>query len=327
MCGFHDASGKPIGHQHSGHNHEPRPEVTITVRTAGKTATAQRSVGRAMANRMRSRRAFLGEFGRNTVALAVFSPIVAAACGSDGDSASGDDSEPGDQATASGDANTADGETTATSPDDSSGGTAGDSDGLRWGRADLGFVSAFVLARGNSAAIIDTGVAGSAAAIGQTLQAMGLSYTDVEHLILTHKHGDHAGSLTEIMGSATNATVYAGQADLDGIDASGVDDGIVPLVGGEDVFGLQMVASPGHTAGHMCVLDDNTGLLVAGDALFTEGGQVIEGPERFFEDIPQSRQTIKDLAALSYNTLLVGHGDPIESDASAEVARLAESLG
>ena len=87
-----------------------------------------------------------------------------------------------------------------------------------------------------------------------------------------------------------------------------------------------MLATPGHTAGHMAVIDHAAGLLVAGDALFTNSGGVSEGPPRFFDDIPQSRDTIRALAQLSFNTLLVGHGDPIEGNADTAVADLAASL-
>ena len=78
---------------------------------------------------------------------------------------------------------------------------------LVWARTNLGFVSAYVLVRGNTAAIVDTGVAGSAAAIGQTLVDLGLNYSDVEHVILTHNHSDHAGSITEVSVSYTHLTL------------------------------------------------------------------------------------------------------------------------
>ena len=253
------------------------------------------------------------------MALAVFTPILAA-CGVNNDS--------DDAAASSGDADTDSGETATDTTAQETTTTAQaeaaeeTGDGVRWARANLGFVSAYVLARGNSAAIVDTGVAGSAAAIGDTLGTLGLTYDDVEHVILTHNHGDHAGSIAEVTAMASSAAVYAGEADLTGIDA----EDIVPLAGGEDVFGLNMVHSPGHTAGHMAVFDENAGILVAGDALFTEDGGVIEGPERFFADVDQSRESIRQLAALSYNVLLPGHGEPIELAADTAVADLAASL-
>ena len=193
---------------------------------------------------------------------------------------------------------------------------------LVWARADLGFVSAYVLARGNSATIVDTGSAGSAAAIGRTLADLGLNYSDVAHVILTHNHPDHAGSINEVLLEAINATAYAGEADLGSLPRD-----LVGLVGGEDIFGCEMVPTPGHTPGHMAVIDHQAGLLVAGDALFSENGGVVEGPPRFYDDIAQSRVSIAAMAALTFNTLLVGHGDPILDRADTAVGALAASFG
>ncbi|MEM7094586.1 MAG: MBL fold metallo-hydrolase [Actinomycetota bacterium] len=193
---------------------------------------------------------------------------------------------------------------------------------LRWARANLGFVSAYVLARGNQAAIVDTGVPGSATAIGESLATLGLNYADVAHVVLTHHHQDHAGSIGEVMAQAVNATVYAGEADLSDID----QNPITGLVGGEDVFGFEMIPTPGHTAGHMCVIDHQASLLVAGDAIFGDAGGVVEGPERFFADVAESRESIKAMAELTFNTLLLGHGEPIEDRADTAVAALANSF-
>lgn len=196
------------------------------------------------------------------------------------------------------------------------------SESLTWARTNLGFVSAYVLVRGNAAAIVDTGSAGSAAAIGETLNTLGLNYSDVAHVILTHRHGDHIGSINEVLADAVNAQVYAGELDREAIpgDISGV-------TGGEDIFGFEVLPTPGHTAGHISVIDHQAGLLVAGDSIFTnDDGQPVEGPARFFDDVPQSRESIKAMAALTFNTLLVGHGAPIETGADAAVAALAASL-
>lgn len=306
MCGNHHHPG-------SGGASEPTGPV---FRPAPRAVSAPPLLVRA-----RSRRAFLGEVGKGTLALAVLSPALAACAGSGDDEAS---SSAGDDQTPTSDTEAAEATGTSTSaPADQADQTSDDADqAIRWARADLGFVSAFVLARGNTAAIVDTGVAGSADAIGRSLVDLGLTYDDVAHVILTHKHGDHAGSIAEVVERSPRAQVYAGLPDLDAIDA----DSIVGLTGGEDVFGLEMLATPGHTAGHMAVIDHDSGLLVAGDAIFTDDGGVTEGPERFFEDIPTSRQSIRDLAALSFNTLLVGHGEPIEDMADTAVAALAASL-
>ena len=57
-----------------------------------------------------------------------------------------------------------------------------------------------------------------------------------------------------------------------------------------------------------------------------DAGGVVEGPERFFSDVPESRRSIEKLAQLTFNTLLFGHGEPIEDRADTAVAALAASL-
>ncbi len=291
MCGFHSSDGTPIGHVH---NHPPRTMP----------------VGPQPLSGARSRRQFLGEFGKGSLALAVLTPAVLAACSS------------GESDELAGGQSTADGSTVNESTNSESTEDAPATNTLRWAQAELGFVSAYVLARGNKAAIVDTGVSGSADAIGRSLTDLGLTYNDVEHVVLTHHHGDHAGSIAEVMDRSVNATVYAGEADLDSITT----EAITGLVGGEDIFGFEALHTPGHTAGHIAVIDHDAGLLVAGDAIFTDGGSALEGPDRFFDDVPLSRQSIREMAALSFNTLLVGHGPPIEGGADAAVAQLAAAL-
>jgi len=251
----------------------------------------------------------LGGMSKGAVAMAVVTPMFLAACSSD-------DNSPTVQATGSTSSDpTAAPGTTAGSP------TTAGLEPVTWARANLGFVSAYVLVRGNTAAIVDTGVSGSANAIGETLATLGLNYSDVAHVILTHNHSDHAGSIVAVLGEAINATAYAGEADLGPLPSD-----IVGLVGGEDIFGFEMLPTPGHTAGHMAVIDHQAGLLVAGDAIFADAGVPIEGPSQFFTDVPQSRDSIRALAALTYNTLLLGHGEPIEDGADAAVAALAASF-
>lgn len=197
----------------------------------------------------------------------------------------------------------------------------GDADGLAWSRVNLGFVSAYVLVRGREAAVVDTGVGGSADAIGSVLDDAGPGWSGVRHVVLTHKHGDHVGSVGEVLTRATNATGYVGAADLPDVDAAGLQT----LGDGDDVLGLQVVATPGHTAGHLAVYDSDTGVLVAGDALTNTNGLTGSLPE-FTENSTAAADSVRKLARLSPSTILVGHGDPLLEDAAAALDDLASSL-
>ena len=181
-------------------------------------------------------------------------------------------------------------------------------------------MSAYLLVRDGEVAVVDTGVGGSEGAIEEALAAAGMGWDAVGHGIVTHRHGDHAGSIEAVLERAASATGYAGAADLPAIQSSrtltAVDDG-------DDVFGLRIVGTPGHTPGHISVHDAAGGIFVAGDALGTNAGAVTPPGAQFTEDMALARTTITKIGALTFETLLVGHGDPIESRASQLVAELA----
>ena len=192
--------------------------------------------------------------------------------------------------------------------------------GVVWERVNLGFVSAYILARAGEAAIVDTGVAGKRDAIGDVLAAAGLAWNAVGHVILTHKHGDHAGSIASVLQAAADASVYAGEADIPGIDSPRP---ITAVADGDTVFGMRIVATPGHTAGHVAVLDEGARILVAGDALGTVGGTLAGSNPSFTEDAAAANASVAKLGALDFDVLLPGHGEPILEGASTQVAALA----
>jgi glyoxylase-like metal-dependent hydrolase (beta-lactamase superfamily II) len=194
---------------------------------------------------------------------------------------------------------------------------------LEWHRVDLSFVSAYVLLRGKEAAIVDTGTAGSEPAIARTLTDIGVGWSDVDHVVLTHYHPDHAGSIGAVLQSATGATAYAGAADIALIQSP---QPLVAVGDGDDVFGLQVIATPGHTAGHISVLDTETGLFVAGDALTHTGDQVGGSLPQFTADVAQANASVKKIADHRFDTALFGHGDPLEGSADEAVAALAATL-
>ena len=257
------------------------------------------------ASRRVGRRWLLVQTGRGAVGIAVLG--VAAAC-----------SDPGSTSTGASDPVEDETSPTKSAPGDS--GTADAAGGMAWSRVNLGFVSAYVLVRGEEAAVVDTGVGGSADAIGQVLDQAGPGWGGVRHVVLTHKHPDHAGSISDVLDEASSATGYIGEADLSEVDAP-----LSVLGDGDDVFGLQIVATPGHTAGHISIFDQDTGVLVAGDALTNEGRLAGSNPQ-FTEDEAAAAASVLRMAKLAPKTILVGHGDPVTDGAADALEQLASSL-
>jgi glyoxylase-like metal-dependent hydrolase (beta-lactamase superfamily II) len=90
---------------------------------------------------------------------------------------------------------------------------------------------------------------------------------------------------------------------------------------------LEIIESPGHTSGHICVLDPASGILVAGDALNGEGGGVAGPNPGFSDDIDLANASVAKLAGFDYEIALFGHGEPVLEGASTAVADLAATLG
>ncbi|MFL5670861.1 MAG: MBL fold metallo-hydrolase [Chloroflexota bacterium] len=264
-----------------------------------------------------TRRAFLADLGRGSAAIAVLSIVGCGQALSSAASGSSVGSSRPSGATASSGPSDPGSASADPSPVASPGASSGA--GAAWTRVELGFVSAYILVRGGEAVVVDTGVAGSDDEIKAALADIGLAWSDVGHVILTHKHGDHAGSLVPVLTAATAATGYAGAEDLPAIVAPRP---LTALADGAMVAGLRIIATPGHTKGHISVLDETNGILVAGDALGTVGGTLAGSNPQFTEDAAAAKATVIKLGDLHFETLLVGHGDPIEGGASAQVKAL-----
>lgn len=196
--------------------------------------------------------------------------------------------------------------------------TAGGSTGHDWHRVNLDFVSAYILYRSGEAAIVDTGVEGSEGAIETALGEIGLGWDSVGHLVLTHKHPDHQGSVEPVL-AASDAPWYAGEADITAITAA-IDGTVVG--DGDSVFDLEIIETPGHTPGHISVLHRAGGVLVAGDAINgAEGGVVGPNPD-FSEDMDAANASVVKLAGFEYETILFGHGEPVLEGGQEAVANL-----
>lgn len=208
----------------------------------------------------------------------------------------------------------------ASTSDSSTG--ASSTDSFDWARVDLGFVSAYLLVRSGEAVLVDTGVADSEGAIEAVLGQLGLHWGAVGNVIITHEHPDHQGSARAVLELASDAKGYAAQPDLANIAAP---RSLVEVTDGDIVEGLQVIATPGHTAGHISLLDPGRILLV-GDALNNVDGTLTGPNAQFSSDMPTALDSARMLASFDYDVALFGHGSPLDGGAAEAVAELARSL-
>ena len=166
----------------------------------------------------------------------------------------------------------------------------------------------------HEAIAIDTATP-SAAWIGAALAERGWS---LKLIVSTHRHWDHIGDNEAVM-KATGAALAAHILDAPGIrqpNAASAPFPIPPAVpaielaeGGQVRFGalaLEVLHTPGHTEGSVCLLARPEGLLLSGDTLFAGGWGRVDLPGGSPEAMVAS---IGRLARLGESLrVLPGHG-------------------
>jgi glyoxylase-like metal-dependent hydrolase (beta-lactamase superfamily II) len=190
-------------------------------------------------------------------------------------------------------------------------------------QVNLGIVNAYVLIRGKEAAVVDTGTPKNGSKIADVVRTAGLDWNAVHHVILTHYHPDHIGSVGEILTAAEKATAYAGSADIPQIKSPRP---LKAINDNDEVFGLRVIATPGHTPGHVCVFDPAGSLLILGDAMNNIGNKLAGPNPQYTADMALAHQSVKKLASIKFQRAAFGHGEPIENNASQAIAKLAATL-
>jgi glyoxylase-like metal-dependent hydrolase (beta-lactamase superfamily II) len=188
-------------------------------------------------------------------------------------------------------------------------------------------IRAFVVVRGREAVLVDALLPGNVNAIQDVLRTAGLGFDALKHVILTHYHPDHSGSASDIAALAGGATWHVGAPDIPPLMAGIPDFGVPPfrkpiqaVAEGTEIFGLRIVATPGHTAGHISVFEPSTSAMVIGDAVFNLQGLAGSSPQ-FTADLVEAGESFQKLAGMNFQRALFSHGPPINESASAALAQ------
>ena len=200
----------------------------------------------------------------------------------------------------------------------------------------LGFVNAFLVREDDGFTLVDTTVKGSASALISAARAAGGSIT---RIALTHGHGDHVGSLDALKQQLGDA-VEVSMPELDARIHAGeqVTEGKVPgswpklqtrpdviLNPGDRVGSLEVIATPGHTPGHVSLLDTRDRTVIAGDVFTSFGGVNVSDRLSFpfplaavaTWDKAKDLESARALRALEPEVLVVGHGPAVRSPVAA----------
>lgn len=202
--------------------------------------------------------------------------------------------------------------------------------------ADL--VNSYLLADGDgSLTLVDAGLSNAPGRVLAALEQLGRRPGDVQRILMTHAHLDHAKGLAGVQ-RATGGRVLAHD-----VEAPFLRDGTVPpaqsglarlfnrlpgsgfaAVPVADTFGdgevlphaggITVVHTPGHSPGHCSFLLGAHGVLITGDAVFNVRGLRFS-PALFCTDVPLSRETAARLGDLDFSVAAFTHGPHVSTAA------------
>ena len=205
-----------------------------------------------------------------------------------------------------------------------------------------------------SLTLIDTGYPGNTKGLVGFIRTLDRSPEEIKLIILTHNHFDHTGGLAAIR-KLTDAEVAAPKIDftlgkdiwpypggeylgkitrvpglssirnrmvLDTKDADVLLDGgeVFPVLGG-----LQVIPTPGHTAGSISLYSQQKKLLFVADAIKKRHGLLMP-LKTATTDVSKAIASIEKMTQLDVETICFGHGRPITEDANGRLLQLLKKV-
>jgi len=205
------------------------------------------------------------------------------------------------------------------------------------------------------AALIDPGPTSCLGTLELELQASGIRWPDVRHILLTHVHLDHAGATGSIVGAHPHIKVlvhergarhmadpgrliesatriYGERMDqLWGEFAAVPAENLVPLTGGERVEAagriFDVAYTPGHASHHVSFFDASSGVAFVGDTagVCIDDGYVLPPTPPPDIDVELWAGSVEQILSWSPSTLMLTHFGPVRR-VVPHMATLMENL-
>jgi len=208
--------------------------------------------------------------------------------------------------------------------------------------------------------LVDTGFPMQSGDIIRAMEELGFDAKEITGIILTHSDIDHIGGIKDfkklsnkiqVMAYVDEALYITGDkvpvklAALEsgnvpeekkqwhtmlkqgfamshtGIDRTLLDGEILPICGG-----VEIIATPGHTPGHMCLYCKDGNVLIAGDALNIKDGELIGPRPEMTYDMQLGLESVKKLENYDIDSVISYHGGLYTGDVKTALKEIVDGV-
>ena len=199
--------------------------------------------------------------------------------------------------------------------------------------------------------LVDCGFIGSLANLEKELRKYELSVSQLTGLVLTHHDHDHMGAAAALKRSNPHIIIYASDIEAPFISAQEkplrlcqaeemqkalppeqqdfgkafcdmlrrvepveVDSFLYDADHMDWCGGCTILATPGHTPGHISLLMEKDSIIITGDAIALEDGKPVIANPQFTLNIEKATKSMEKLLSLKAKTYYCYHGGILNSD-------------
>lgn len=208
-----------------------------------------------------------------------------------------------------------------------------------------------ILKSDNEMVLVDCGMPGSLPEIKESAMGQNVNIDNLTKVVITHQDIDHVGSLKKLKSAYPAIQILADIKEIpyingekepikakklretydslpenqkeminavrrlfgtyEPVDVDGTlhDHDIFPWCGN-----VEIVSTPGHTPGHICLYLYEFKTLIAGDALFLQNGELVISPPMATFDMEQAKKSVKKLLDYDIEKIICYHGGIYEGD-------------
>ncbi len=221
-----------------------------------------------------------------------------------------------------------------------------------------GFIYPVLLFDDNGMMLVDTGYPKQEDLFLSIVEDAGYKLDAITHILITHHDLDHIGGLRALHDEFPSIQILAHQDEIPFIDGSVEslkiqdmerdfdtlpenkktflqrmkvffpqlvcnvdfalhDRDVLDIAGGVDV-----IFTPGHTLGHICLYHRGSKTLIAGDALNLDTNKLIGANPEYTHDIAMAKASIQQLSDFDIERIITYHGGIFLQDANAAIKSL-----